>query len=73
MIKAVIYFTSGLSMESVFSKEAVEKTLKLLHSPSKQGKVITLNEPNKSKIITICLESILAIVTEEMPETVNND
>jgi len=73
MIRAVIYFTSGLSMESIASKEAVEKVLKLLHSPSKQGKIITLKEPNQSKNITICLESISAIVTEEMPETTNND
>lgn len=68
MIKTIIYFTSGLNMEIVCSKEEVEQIKRLLHSPSKQGKVITLNEPNKSKTIFICLDSIVAMVSEEFPE-----
>jgi len=43
MIRAVIYFTSGLSMESIASKEAVEKVPKTFTQPVlNKGKIITI-------------------------------
>lgn len=68
MISVVIYFTSGLKMDTVCSKEEAEKMKFLLHSPSKKGKVITIKELDTVKTIVICLESIVAAVFEESLE-----